>query len=251
MAGVDAVSPKYVYGVLPEGAELPRGAGIGDASLQLIRHDGMAALVSDVADGDLRMGREEVSVHARVLEAAVPLTTVLPMRFGVVMESDAEVRARLLDAHRDELLAQLEDFAGKIELRVRAAYQEQPLMLEILREDHDVARLRGLLRGGADDATYYGRLKLGELVARAVERKRAVDSGAILDILVPLALAVDVAEPAHERIVLGASFLVEHDRIEEFDAAVEDVARGQADRMRFKYTGPLPPHSFVHLAGGA
>jgi hypothetical protein len=173
------------------------------------------------------------------------------MRFGVVMEGDTEVRARLLDAHREELVAQLEDFAGKIELRVRATYQEQPLMLEIVREDQDVARLRDMLRGGADDATYYGRIQLGELIARAVERKREVDSGAILDTLVPLALAVEVAEPAHERIVLGASFLVEHGRIGEFDAAVEAVARSQADRMRVKYTGPLPPHSFVRFAGAA
>jgi hypothetical protein len=108
-----------------------------------------------------------------------------------------------------------------------------------------------MLRGGPDDATYYGRVELGELIARAVERKREVDSGVILDTLVPLALAVDVAEPAHERIVLGASFLVEHGRIGEFDAAVEEVARGQAHRMRFKYTGPLPPHSFVRFAGAA
>jgi hypothetical protein len=26
------------------------------------------------------------------------------------------------------------------------------------------------------------------------------------------------------------------------------LAAGQADRIRFKLTGPLPPHSFVQLA---
>ena len=75
-----------------------------------------------------------------------------------------------------------------------------------------------------------------------------MDARAILESLTPLALAVDVAEPGHERIVLSASFLVEHGRIDEFDTAVDQVGQAQADRMRLKYTGPLPPHSFVHFA---
>jgi hypothetical protein len=32
-----------------------------------------------------------------------------------------------------------------------------------------------------------------------------------------------------------------------FDDAVDEIGRAQADRMRLKYTGPLPPHSFVKL----
>jgi hypothetical protein len=36
-----------------------------------------------------------------------------------------------------------------------------------------------------------------------------------------------------------------------FDAAVDEIGRTEADRMRLKYTGPLPPHSFVQLRTGA
>ncbi|HEY2436500.1 MAG TPA: GvpL/GvpF family gas vesicle protein, partial [Solirubrobacteraceae bacterium] len=55
-------------------------------------------------------------------------------------------------------------------------------------------------------------------------------------------------EPAHERIAADASFLVERERIAEFDAEVDRIGRAQAGRLRLKLTGPLPPHSFVRLA---
>lgn len=238
---------KYVYGVLAASASIPARPGIADSPLQLISSDGVAALVSEVPRAELRMGRESMTVHAKVLEEAHALATVLPMRFGVVMDGEAEVRAELLEAHRDVLVAQLSDFAGTSELKLRATYEEDVLLREVVREDQDVARLRGSLRGLPEDATYYGRIQLGELIASAIERKRQVDASDMLDTLETLALAVDVGDPAHERIVLNASFLVAQDRIEEFDTAVDGIGRRQADRMRFKYVGPLPPHSFVQF----
>jgi len=48
--------------------------------------------------------------------------------------------------------------------------------------------------------------------------------------------------------VFSASFLVDRDRIAEFDQAVDETGRQHADRMRLKYTGPLPPHSFAELS---
>ena len=46
---------------------------------------------------------------------------------------------------------------------------------------------------------------------------------------------------------VNASFLVEAVSLERFDQAVNELGEQQAGRIRFKYTGPLPPHSFVEL----
>jgi Gas vesicle synthesis protein GvpL/GvpF len=246
---MSAAAPQatYVYGVLRADDEPPNIKGIGGAPLQEVTSDGIAALVSDMSDHELKLGREEMTTHARVLEEALQNGTVLPMRFGVVMAGEPAVKSALLDAHLDELKQQLSEMTGKVELRVRAVYDEQNLMREVVQEDQDIARLRDSLRGAPEDATYYGRIQLGEMVAKAVERKRDDDAAQLLDILAPLALAVQAGEPNNERIVLNASFLVERDDMAEFDDAVDAVGRAQADRMRLKYTGPLPPHSFVRL----
>ena len=242
--------PYYVYGVVSQGAQAPPCPGIEGATLQLISADGVAALVSEVP-AEVRLGRQAMSDHARVLERALENGPVLPMRFGVVMADDQAVRADLLDGHRTALGSQLEEFADKVELKLRATYDEARLMREIVAEDQDVARLRESLRGTSEDASYYGRIRLGELVAEALQRKRQVDSRAIVDSLAPLAIAVDVAEPNHERLVLNASFLVARDQVDAFDRAVDEIGRQLQDRMRFKYTGPLPPHSFVRLEAEA
>jgi hypothetical protein len=52
-------------------------------------------------------------------------------------------------------------------------------------------------------------------------------------------------------VVITASFLIERARLATFDETLDRLAAEQAERMRFKYTGPLPPHSFVELSGSA
>lgn len=245
---MSALPAKYIYGVVAASAPVPTHPGIEGASLHLVPAETVAALVSDVSDGELTMGREAMTTHARVLEEAHALGTVLPMRFGLVMSDEAEVQHNLLDSHRDELATQLVEFDGKAELKLRATYEEEPLLREVVREEQEVARLRASLRDMPTDATYYGRIQLGELVAQAIERKRELDADAILGTLAPLALAVDVAAPPHERIVLSASFLVQRWALQGFDAAVDRLGSEQAGRMRLTYTGPLPPHSFVQIA---
>jgi hypothetical protein len=168
------------------------------------------------------------------------------MRFGVVMEPD-EVRSGLLESHAEELRAQLSELAGKVELNVRVVYEEEPLMRELLRTHPEIARLREQLSGRPEDATYYERIRLGEIVAEALQRRREADAADLLDELRPVSTAVETGSPSHERVVLNASFLVARDAVAPFDDTLERQAESRAGLMRFKCVGPLPPHSFVNL----
>jgi hypothetical protein len=152
--------------------------------------------------------------------------------------------------HAEELRAQLERFADKVEVSIRASYDEQRLMREVVAENPEIRRLSESLRGKPEDATYYERIRLGELVSQAVERKQDADSSRILEALRPFSADVQLAPPAHERVALNAAFLIERKRLQEFDQVLEGFAGGQAGRLHFKYTGPLPPASFVELSAG-
>lgn len=240
--------PEYVYGILEAGATAPSGRGIANAPLRLVSGPTASALVSDLPAEELHLGREEMLAHARVLEEALTHGTVLPMRFGVLMDGPDDVRQRLLDGHDAELSEQLKRLEGKVELHVRGVYEEDPLMREVVRDNPEIAQLRLKLQSHPAEATYHRRIELGELVAEEVERKRDADAEHVIDSLAPYALAFDIGTPAHERVALNAAFLVARDRVRQFDDALEDIARGQAGRIRFKCTGPLPPHSFVELA---
>jgi hypothetical protein len=239
----------YVYGIVEPTAKAPRIKGIRGARVELLSGEEVAALVSDIGGQEVRLGREEVLVHSRVLERAFARGTVLPMRFGIVMAGPEEIRSRLLDDHAGELREQLTELEGKVEVRIRASYDQDALLREVVREDPEIAALRAQMRGRSDDATYYERIRLGELVAAAVERRRERDAQTIVDALGAVALAVEPGRIEHERVAVQASFLVERSRLAEFDEILEEVAAGFAGRLRFKYTGPLPAHSFVELAG--
>ena len=249
MARASSDSAKYVYGIVrADGTRSPRAKGIGKKQVRIVDADGLGALTSDIPPGDLEAGREELLAHAHVLEKAIEQGTVLPMQFGVVMPDESAVREQLLDPHRLELEAQLEEMEGKFEVSLKAMYDERALLTEIIDEDREIAKLRKSLQGQPEDATHFERIRLGELIAGAVNEKRDRDADEIIRRLAEHALAVEVGEPVHERMAVNAAFLVDRSAQKEFDAEVDRIAEEQGGRLRFKYTGPLAPHSFVELA---
>jgi Gas vesicle synthesis protein GvpL/GvpF len=249
MGRAQTEAAKYVYGVVrADGEKRPRARGIGRKQVRVVRADGIAALTSDVPPGDLEAGKDELLAHSRVLERALEQGTVLPMRFGVVMPSESAVREELLDPHRSELEAQLAEMDGKVEVNVKGIYDEGALLTEVVSEDREVAGLREALRGQPEEATHFERIRLGEIIAGAVNEKRERDSAEILERLAAHAVAVEVGDPVHERMALNASFLIDRSAQKGFDSELDRIAAEQGDRMRFKYTGPLAPHSFVELA---
>ncbi len=238
---------KYVYGVVPHGVAIPHGTGIRRRRLHAVEDGELAAIVSNAPAGEIPAEREELMTHARVLERAQEQGVVLPMRFGFVMPDEQAVRERLLGDYRDELAEQLRELDGRAEMHVRAVYDEQALMQEIVDSHPGIAKLSAALREGSPDATYYARIELGQSVALAVEQAASADLSAILDTLAPLSVAVEVGEREHERVAAHVAFLVETADIPEFDRAVDELGERGAGRMTFRCTGPLPPYSFVEL----
>jgi hypothetical protein len=238
---------KYVYGVVHASAVPPVRTGIGGSAVELIALGPTAAIVSDLPERDIEAGRTALMVHAEVLEDALQRGVVLPMRFGIVMADGEAVRRDLLERYHDALLSQLAELEGKVELRLRAVFEEAAVLAEVVHEDREIGALRDALRGRDESATYYDRIRLGEMVAVAVARKCQAEGQEILGQLAPLALAVDVGEVGHDRVALNASFLVRRDRMADFDEAVNEVGRKREGRLRLKYTGPLPAYSFAGL----
>jgi hypothetical protein len=215
--------------------------------VRTIAFGSVAALVSDVPGEELRAGRDELVRHGEVLQRVLERGGVLPMRFGMVMADDDDVREQLLERFHDELAMQLEELNDKVELHVRAIYDEQALMAEIVEAEPQIAGLRRALRDRSPDAGYYERIELGQMVAAAVERSRELDTQAMIEALAPLAHAAAVEPPEHEHVAAHICFLVGAAELSKFDKAVDDVGRRNAGRLRLKYTGPLPAYSFVEL----
>ncbi|MEV8516055.1 GvpL/GvpF family gas vesicle protein [Dactylosporangium sp. NPDC051484] len=238
----------YMYAVVPSDVEVDREArGVGDppAPVKLVRHDRIAALVSEV-DVDRPLGRpDELLAHERLLDATAAEVPVLPIRFGAVVADRHAVVDEFLAPYHDEFDAALQELDGKVEYVVRVRYVEAAVLGEILRENPEVARLREAIRGAPEDVTRNERLRIGELINQAIEAKRQADTRTLTEALTPLTGAVNVREPSHELDAANVAVLVETAREAEFVKAVEGAARDWEGRATLRLLGPVAPYDFV------
>jgi len=218
---------------------------VAGAVVEPIAFEGLAALTSPVADTNVRARRRDLMAHSDVLTKTVEQGPVLPLQFGIVFRDADAVVSDFLQPRKKELEQLLRELDGKVELRVKGFYVEEAILAEIIAENRRIARLREATRTQPDGTAYGAKIELGELVAAELRARAQRDASAILQRLRPLAERVEIADQPVEHQVLRASFLVERDRVGDFDEAMNDLARDQEGRIHFKYLGPLPPHSFV------
>lgn len=239
----------WVYGVVPADAELGelerRGDNLPDVSV--VEAGDLAAIVGDVPEGDAKATRDQALAHARVLEAAVADATVVPFRFGVIVPGDDEVASELLDPRRDELKQLMERVEGRVQMTLKVYYDEDVLLREIVDEESEIGELREQLRGGEEAATRDVRVRIGELVNRALEERRQNDSAEILEQLKPVSIAAMTEGLEKEFMVLNAPILIERDRRQELEDAVEGLAQERQKRMKFRLLGPMPAYNFIDV----
>lgn len=232
----------YVYGIVRPGASVEVSGEDGVPQVRIVEADDVAALVSDSPE---KASREAVLSHNRVLEAALESSPVVPLRFGLVVADDDAVRSEILEAHHDELTDLLERFEGRVQLTLKVYYHEDAIVAHILAGEPELARLRDEIRGQPEDASYKQRVRLGELLNKAMEQQRERDGTEILEALRPLAEAVALEGPDDELMVAHTVFLLKRDQTDEFDATLEQIAGERSELMRFRLLGPMPAYNFI------
>jgi len=232
----------YVHGVLS--ASEPVGE---TGAARRIAHRDLAALVTDVSS---RKATDALRTHWRVLEAAGASATVLPVRFGTAVADEQAVVDSFLAPGYEGLAGALAKLAGKVQLTVKGFYDEESLMRGVVKGSPAIAQLQARVRSVPEAASYYERIRLGEMVAAEVGRARDRDSALVLDRLAPLAVATSQEAPGSVDTAVNAAFLVERARVDEFSAAVAGLGDELRGRMELRYVGPLPPYSFTSEDAG-
>ena len=249
----DPAGMVYVYGVVASsGEEPPSAEGIEAAPVRLVGTPDLGALVSDLGS-DALSAPKAVRAHWSVLEEASREATVVPTRFGMVLENEEAVVARLLEPNRGALSELLRDLAGRVQLTVKGAYDEERMLREVVQSTPAVAELNRRVQTVSAEAAYYDRVRLGELVAAEVDHRRLADRDAAAARLEPLADAMREQEVRQPTAAYDLAFLVRREAIDDFTAGVRALDRETGDRIELSYIGPAPPYSFAeaHLDAGS
>jgi hypothetical protein len=236
----------YVYGLVGSDAQLPDDlVGLGPSGrVTTIVHGKVAAIVSDVP-ADRPLGtRDDLRAHEAVVDGVAARTAVLPMRFPAVVEEKGVVE-ELLAPNHDCFVAELGVLEGRVQYTLKGRYEQEVVLREVVEEDAEIAALHAEVRELPEDASYHQRLRLGELVVAALEQRRDGEAEQLVKRLEPLAVAVMVNQPGQPDDVVNAAFLIERDRQQTFEDAVEELGKETYDRLRLRLLGPLAPYDFV------
>lgn len=225
--------PLLIHGIVDADAAVP-----SDLDARSVVHGATAAIVRATPDHDVLPSRANLLAHTRVLESLAEHATVLPMRFGMVVDDDEALVEGYLAPQQDDLVAALGRLRGHVELRLRGRYDEEAVLREIVAADPGLARLKG--RRSMD-----AKVRLGERIVGALEHRREQDLDRVVEALGPHVAGVVPGAVAEPLDAFSLSLLVAEDGMAGFDLAVDDLGLQVAPALALELVGPVPPFSFT------
>lgn len=235
--------PVYLYGLVRASADgvRPNRSGVSGGGVRVLESGALGALVSDLDSIDYRARRDDLVAHSDVLQEVVDATAVLPIGFGTVFASAAELESAFLQPNHDALVRMLDELDSSVEIQVKGEYDEDAIAREIA-TDRSVRKLQMRARSRGDVES---RIELGRRFAGILEDRRRRDGRAIVNLVAPLAREVSVSEPPGEYGLVNASFLVPRGDVDRVGKVLDGVGETVAGRATLRCLGPLPPYSFV------
>ena len=227
---------QLVYCILrarPRGQErLP--AGVAGAAVSFVSAADLVAAVSRVPDSSPALDAARAVAYARVIAALAANRAVLPLRYGCLLASAAQVR-ELLRARRAEFAALLGEFDGCVEMGLR-------VLLPVAADPTADCPSRGTKpRSGA--AYLAGR---GAAYARRdAERESIAATGTNLRCAFdPLCVqSCASARAVGDKLLVSLHFLVRREQVGAFRGRFRQLQAQHTQRMLL--TGPWAPYNFV------
>lgn len=235
-----------VYAVVRAGTRdtLPP-EGVDEQPLRLVTHGSVAAVVNEIALERPPGRRADLMAYSRVVDRLLADGVVVPVQFGSVLPDEQSVVEEFLAPNARYFSDLLDELAGRAQFNVRATYHGDVALAEIVAADPLVADLHARTRGKPEDAVFADRLRLGELVAGAMEAKRHLDATTLCDAIGPLTDAHKLELGSGLEVVFDLKVLVDDSRRAEFEERLEDLAETVHERMRLRLVGPVAPYDFV------
>jgi hypothetical protein len=137
-----------------------------------------------------------------------------------------------------------------VELGLKVMWREMDsVFADIVAEREDIGALRAWIAARPGPGAHQQRVKIGQMVAEALDGRRTREAEGIIAALAPLAAEVCAGKLLGDKMILNAAFLVERSREAGFDEGVARLGEERGRELLIRYVGPEPPFSFVNLQG--
>jgi len=241
---------RYLYAVV-SGSETRTFSftGLNDQPVYTLAHQEVAAVVSDLANGQIRPERRHLAAQQAVLKGLMQESlAVLPMAFGIIADGPKAIQ-KILARNQGALLRQLQRVAGKVEMGLRVSW-DVPNIFEYFVNSHQELRLaRDRLVGPSRYPSQEDKIQLGRLFDRCLQEDRETFTDQVAETLAPCCLEIKRNRCRQEHEVMNLVCLVGRDSQcqEQFEEGIFTAARLFDNHYAFDYNGPWAPHNFVDL----
>ena len=251
---VETATGTYLYAIMRQSEDsqetkilLSGATGIDGSEVWLMSVGRLVAVVSDIAQNEIRPNRSRLAAHHDILKRLMPDGPLLPASFGLIAD-DYDSVYRLLTLNEAALLEQLRRVEGKVEMGLRVFWDVPNLFEYIVNCHNELHELRDTLFRGGREPSRDEKIGLGQLFERALNESRHTYTEIMREIVAPLCAEVKENKPREEREVTDLACLVAREREKEFEQAVFKAARLFDDNFRLDYSGPWPPYNFSQVS---
>ena len=122
------------------------------------------------------------------------------------------------------------------------------IFTETIEENPPIKQLKNLLSKETNmQRQYAGKIKIGQMVQKALEEKKKKEAKELFEILKPLSLDFRENRVLGDMNLVNSAFLVAKEREQEFDQKMQELEKVYGERKKLKYIGPIPPYNFVEV----
>ncbi|RJX27450.1 MAG: hypothetical protein C4554_04250 [Dethiobacter sp.] len=237
---------KYFYGLISSGEERRFNIEGIECSQKVytISFKDISAVVSDTGKKIFDPDKENVIAHQAAISKVMEEYTIIPARFGTVFSSadDVQVFLQKIYSTAKDVFRKINN---KVEMGLKVFWKEETFQKQV--NSNEINQLKAKINNAEDNRVYYLKMQLGELVEKIMEANRTYYLEEIYHKLAVKAGAAKLNEIIGIKMVFNAAYLVEKDKVEDFNLYVEKIVKVYKDTLDFIYSGPWPPYNFTTI----
>ncbi|MEI6276428.1 MAG: GvpL/GvpF family gas vesicle protein [Prolixibacteraceae bacterium] len=222
--------------------------GILGEDLQIIAFQEIAAVVSRTNRADLANVKSEAIAFAQVVENISTIFTLLPMRYGSLMDSEEAV-VGMLENNYSDIDQNLRKVENKHEFGLKVMCDTEKLKINLQSRSESVGKPLQKSDPESEDSVFreYINRKLSthrieEMVLHYVDAIIAEFSG----FLIFLEADKKIKKMTTATTIIDAVFLLKKDNKQGLVKAIHEM-QNKYPEMNFILTGPWPPYSFIDV----
>ncbi|MDQ2715541.1 MAG: GvpL/GvpF family gas vesicle protein [Chloroflexota bacterium] len=189
---------------------------------------------------------KDLVTHQVVIEKVMEHSTIIPVKFGTMVETEEEV-ATFLEQGYPLLSNELRKMEGKIELDVVASADVPKILASISRQHREIRQKRAEIATKGAQVSVEDKISLGQLTVQALQTQKASYYERTLHTLQQEALDTCLHELPQDEMILNAAFLLDKQHEESFTQCVKSLDRTLENTVNFRVVGPLPVYSFATI----